>query len=113
MESLVNFGRDVLKKREEEGLGLRAAAKKIGITHATLSRVEKGFHPDLATYQKISNWLKGTSTVALPVEDASAPQVHFRREKTVSPEMAHSLAQMILHAQKAWGLSRSASEPSE
>ena len=113
MELLENFGRKTLEKREKEGLGLRAAAKKMGITHATLSRVEKGFHPDLATYQKIYRWLVGEPAVVVPTEDSLAPQVHFRREKTISTDLAQSLEQMILHAQKAWGLSPNSSESSE
>jgi hypothetical protein len=67
----------------------------------------------LTTFQKIRRWLKGAPAVFQPTDDVKAPQVHFRREKTVSPEMAQSLAQMILHAQTAWGLSRASGESSE
>lgn len=113
MELLKNLGRKILEKRENEGLGLRAAAKQIGITHSTLSRVEKGFLPDLETYKKIFRWLN----IAMPEVsndiEVAAPQVHFRREKTVSAEAAQSLAQMILSAQAAWGLSKNIEEQAE
>jgi transcriptional regulator with XRE-family HTH domain len=100
---LEDLGRLILAKRNENGLGIRAAAKEIGISHATFARVEKGFLPDLENYEKIRMWLgiqehipKSTSA------NISAPQVHFRRENTATPETAAALARMILAAQAAW-----------
>ena len=113
MELWENFGRRLHEKREKEGLGLRAAAKLMGITHATLSRVEKGFHADMATYRKMSRWLNPNEEMSTAIEDAGAPEVHFRREKTISPELAQSLAQMILRAQAMWGLSKDLEGTSE
>jgi transcriptional regulator with XRE-family HTH domain len=110
MELLENLGRKILEKREKDDLGLRAAAKSIGITHSTLSRVERGFHPDLETYQKIYRWLKLPVPTPNEASHSDAPQVHFRRERTVSPELAEALAQMILRAQAAWGLSQPKNE---
>ena len=39
---LEDLGRLVLAKRTKLGLGVRGAAKEIGISHPTLARVEKG-----------------------------------------------------------------------
>jgi transcriptional regulator with XRE-family HTH domain len=101
MTRLENLGRLVLEKRGERGI--RVAAKEIGISHATLSRVERGFLPDLENYQKICKWLGiEMNPVKPPRNTRSVPQVHFRREKTVTPETATALAQMILAAQAAW-----------
>ena len=44
---LEDIGRLILEKRTKLGLGIRAAARAVGISHATLARVEKGFLPDL------------------------------------------------------------------
>jgi transcriptional regulator with XRE-family HTH domain len=100
---LEDLGRLVLAKRTERKLGLRAAAKEVGISHATLARVEKGFLPDLENYEKIRRWL-GLETEMIPVTPPSSniPQVHFRREKTATPATAAALARMILAAQAAW-----------
>ena len=57
MELLENLGRRILEKREKERLGLREAAKKIGITHATLSRVEK---VSCLTWQHIKKFTVGS-----------------------------------------------------
>ena len=99
MKLLENLGRRVLERRGEQGV--RAAAKEIGISHATLSRVERGFHPDLATLQKIAAWI-GEEMPAAPSIELTLPQVHFRRHREISPNAAKSLAEMILHADKAW-----------
>lgn len=46
------------ERRTAGGLGLRVAAKLIGISPATLSRVERGSLPDLETFRKICRWLE-------------------------------------------------------
>ena len=99
MKLLENLGRRVLERRGD--LGVRAAAKEIGISHATLSRVERGFHPDLATLQKIAVWL-GEEMPAAPAMETSMPQVHFRRQREISPSAAQSIAAMILLADRQW-----------
>jgi transcriptional regulator with XRE-family HTH domain len=101
MVTLENLGVRVKEKRGTQGI--RAAAKEIGISHATLSRVERGYMPDLVNYRRICRWL------GINVEDvtgvASAPdalaRVHFRKKPTVSAKTAQNLAQMILQAQAA------------
>ena len=103
MTSLETLALLMKKKRGERGV--RTAAKEIGISHATYSRVERGFLPDLENYQKICNWL-GESVGALPAmpsrkSKSSVPQVHFRKQPTVSVETAQALAQLILTAQAA------------
>jgi transcriptional regulator with XRE-family HTH domain len=101
MEILENLGRRVLEKRGAQGI--RAAAKEIGISHATLSRVERGFLPDLENYKKICKWL-GVDLEASPKKNSQASevaQVHFRKKPTTSPDTAHALAELILAAQKA------------
>lgn len=100
---LEDMGRLILKKRTKLGLGIRAAAKEVGVSHATLARVEKGFLPDLENYEKICQWLGiQTENVTTSVDNANIPQVHFRREKTATPATAAALARMILAAQDAW-----------
>lgn len=100
---LEDLGRLVLAKRTELGLGIRAAAREIGISHATLARVEKGFLPDLENYEKIWRWLGIQDEPFKPAGiGTKAPQVHFRREKTATAATAAALANMILAAQAAW-----------
>ncbi len=100
MSTLENLGRLIQEKRGDRGI--RAVAKEIGISHATLSRVERGHLPDLENYQKICKWL-GVEMAAMTAGKAHGagdiPQVHFRKKPTVSPQTAQALAQMILAAQ--------------
>jgi transcriptional regulator with XRE-family HTH domain len=46
-----------LKRLIELELGMDACSKEIGISKATLSRVEKGNMPDLLTFFKVIKWL--------------------------------------------------------
>ncbi len=89
---------------ERRGLkGVRAAAEEIGISPATLSRIENGHMPDLATFAKVCDWLNVDPAEYLGTRKRDAPTaaVHFRKEKTMSPRTAQSLANMILKAQDA------------
>lgn len=98
------LGRLILKKRD--GRGIRAAAADAGVSSATLSRVENGNVPDLATFAKICRWLEIDPAEFLGLPTSAAPTarpavVHFRKQKTFSPETAQSLAELILAAQRA------------
>ena len=101
----------VQKRRGERGL--REAAAEIGISPATLSRVERGKLPDIETFSKLCTWLKvdpseilGVQRAGPPRSDAAsattgrpAPAVHFRAKSALSPQAAKDLAQLILAAQ--------------
>ena len=85
--------------------GIRATAEKIGISPATLSRIENGHLPDLENFRKLCRWLEvdpasllgfDTDTLRPPVA-----AVHFRKKQTMPTETASALAEMILAAQRA------------
>ena len=101
--SLDTLGQLVAEKRGRHGV--RAAATKIGISPATLSRVENGHLPDLENFRKICRWLKVDPSVVLGFgkEPADRPiaAVHFRKQQTMELETASALAEMILAAQRA------------
>lgn len=93
-------------RRKRGSRGIRAAAADAEVSSATLSRVENGHLPDLATFAKICRWLEVDPAIFLGVEPISAnpePRVvaHFRKKRTVAPETAESLGALILAAQRA------------
>ena len=97
------------------GRGIREVAQAIGISPATLTRIEGGRIPDLTSFQKICIWLKinPAELLDIPVElsttgtesDTTTPvaAVHLRAEKTLPAEAANDLAQLIVvaHAELA------------
>lgn len=98
--------------RERRGYrGIRAVAAEIGISAPTLSRVETGKQPDLETFTKICQWLGVDAGevlgCSLPAGNAPHPQVgagvyaHFRAEKTMKPETAQRLGELIMAVQRA------------
>lgn len=98
------LGRLIARKRGSRGI--RAAAAEAGVSPATLSRVENGNLPDLATFAKICRWLGVDPARFLGVErEVSQVQkkavAHFRKKSTVSKETAASLGALILAAQRA------------
>jgi len=102
---IAGFGRLLAAKRAKRGV--RAVAAEAGVSSATYSRVENGHMPDLDTFAKLCGWLdkdpseflglesgKGNTTTAKAV-------VHFKKKKTVKPETAKALGELILAAQRA------------
>ena len=101
--SLDTLGQLVADKRGRHGV--RTTAAKIGISPATLSRVENGHLPDLENFRKICRWLKVNPSVVLGF-DAETPDrpiaaVHFRKQQTLELETASALADLILAAHRA------------
>lgn len=91
--------------------GIREFAGEIGVSPATLSRVERGKLPDLETFSKICKYLKidpaeilqipkqaGKKESAMVEEIGTA--VHFKADATLDPDAAKDLAFLILAAQK-------------
>ena len=92
----------ILRKRSIKGV--REAAKEIGVSSATLSRVENKKVPDLATFGKICAWLGDDPAIYLGLvksNPASQVRVHFKKESAISSDTAKALSEMILLAQKA------------
>ena len=104
--TLQNLGPAIASRRDKRGL--REVADEIGISPATLSRVERGRLPDLDTFSKICRWLKidagevlgmdkiGSQSEAQPV----AVVGHLRADKNLSPAASKALANLILAAQQ-------------
>src|SRR4051794_34845723 len=99
------FGRLTAAKRGSRGV--RAVAAEIGISPATLSRVENGHMPDLATFANICKWLNRDPREFLGIESdpaetpAQKAVVHFKKKPTVTLETANALGELILAAQAA------------
>jgi transcriptional regulator with XRE-family HTH domain len=104
--TLEAIGLKVIEKRGDRGV--REAAKEIGTSPATLSRVERGHLPDLETFGKICRWLGvdpgevlGTKTDAGPARPVVSIQTHFRKDDAVHPATAQALADLIIKAHQA------------
>lgn len=104
-------------KNRRGNRGIRAVAAEIGVSIATLSRVETGKQPDLDTFSKMCRWLSIDPGEVLgcgvPADRNDAEQssgaagsgvfAHFRAEKAMKPETAQHLGALILAVQRAVG----------
>jgi transcriptional regulator with XRE-family HTH domain len=98
-----------LLRERRGGRGIREVANEIGISAATLVRLEGGRIPDLATFQKVCSWLNvnpaeildipaDTGNQAAPEPASLSAAVHLRADRTLPPTAATDLAHLILVA---------------
>ena len=84
-----------LLAKRRGNMGIRAAAKEIGISPTTLSRIENGHVPDVSTMQKVCAWL-GEETASFT--GVGNLQIAFKNRKSMPPTTAQGLAKLIEHA---------------
>lgn len=105
--TLATLGVRVKEKRGSRKL--REVAAEIGISAATLMRIENGRVPDLGTFGKICKWLDidprpllGLESKLEVHEEPAAYQVsaHLKLDQNPNPKTVNALAKMILHAAK-------------
>lgn len=97
----------VRAKREAEGLSLRAAGKELGMSAATISRVESGEHlPERDHLLRLADWAglplgaarRRRRNQIVHGDDAStveAVELHLRADKDLDPDDAEMLVQLM------------------
>jgi transcriptional regulator with XRE-family HTH domain len=81
------------KKRESEGLSLRALSQRIGISFSSLARIERGEgEPDNNSTIRIVEWL-GSDAGEAGLSFENVALVHFRASKNVRSKTVHCLLQ--------------------
>lgn len=89
------------KKREAEGLSIRALSIKIGISFSALARIERGEgEPDNNSTIRILNWL-GDDAAQHGLSYQETALVHFRAGKNISSKTVHCLLQAADAIKKA------------
>lgn len=83
--------------RRRGNMGVRAAAKEIGISPTTLTRIEKGNIPDVGTLQKICSWLGEEPAKFTGI---GGLQIAFKNKTAMPPETSRSMAKLIEEASK-------------
>ena len=87
-------------KEHRGGRGLREVAEEIGVSAATLSRIESGKQPDIETFAKLCRWLGIDGGEVLGCSEQKESYItrsaHFRAAKTLKPDTAHHLGELIL-----------------
>lgn len=101
-----------LARKERGARGLRETALEIGVSPATLMRVENGRTPDVATFGKLCAWLEIPPGAFLgfqaevPERRESLPagpvtaSAHLRAERTPQQATVDALARMIILASR-------------
>ena len=92
--------------RKRGSMGIRAAAAEIGISPATLSRIERGHLPDSRTLGKVCVWLGIDPGMIIGGADGGANrslpavQIGFKQGEAFSDQTAKSLANLIITAHR-------------
>lgn len=86
-------------KSKRGNVGLRTLSSEIGISPATLSRIEQGNLPDIETYLKLCDWLEVSPDYFKlsknNIDEKNVVIAHLRADKVLQPQTAEALIQMI------------------
>lgn len=94
------LGGELRRRRKDTGISLRELEQDIGISAATLSRIERGSVPDVSIIEKLASWL-GVNVVAAGEEKNEVQTdedlkrtiaVHLRANKNLSEGTARAIA---------------------
>jgi DNA-binding Xre family transcriptional regulator len=106
--NILKLSKLLIEKRGERGV--REFASEIGISAATLSRIERGKLPDIDTFGKLCSVLRLDPAEILEIEvldetpavvsKAAVAAVHFKADAHYSLQAAQDLAALILAAQE-------------
>jgi transcriptional regulator with XRE-family HTH domain len=94
---------DTLKvERRKRRLSLREVSYETGISVNTLSRVERGYLPDLKNYQRLVDWLEvpadtflETGTTVSTAGTLGLVTRHFRSDPNLTAEAADKLTSLV------------------
>jgi transcriptional regulator with XRE-family HTH domain len=97
-----DLGAALRSRRRSRGMSLRDVAEETGVSFNTLSRVERGFVPDLRNYQLILRWLglpggallDGTAGVDIDNTPTVIAQ-HLFADKNLSAADASTIAELV------------------
>jgi DNA-binding XRE family transcriptional regulator len=84
--AITNLGRVIFMCRSILGLSVREMAEEIGLSHATVSRIENGHQVDAETLMKIMNWFVSKSEDSGTPFQSAVQSISFsliRRDKRV------------------------------
>jgi transcriptional regulator with XRE-family HTH domain len=103
---LASLGALVRERRDKQKL--RETAAEIGISAATLLRVESGRIPDVVTFGKLCQWLEVDPSSFLGIEEKERTRshstglfsvsAHFKADRTAKQATINALAQMLVLA---------------
>ncbi|MEO0383613.1 MAG: helix-turn-helix transcriptional regulator [Pseudomonadota bacterium] len=77
--------------------GCFPAAREIGISPTTLSKIEKGHIPDQTTLRKVCDWI-GEDVAKFTA--MGGLQIAFKKDQALEPATAQSLANLIMRAEE-------------
>jgi transcriptional regulator with XRE-family HTH domain len=87
-------------RRRAKRLTLRDLADEIDVSLNTLSRVERGYLPDLRNFQRIVDWLEVPAEIFLEPsrDELTTPEViarHLRSDQRLSRDAASKIAGLV------------------
>jgi transcriptional regulator with XRE-family HTH domain len=94
------LGEALKAERRRRRLSLRDLADEVGVSFNTLSRVERGYLPDLTNYNRIIAWLRspGLTLITADAHDSSTPELlakHLYTDPRLKPEHANQMMVLI------------------
>ncbi len=99
-DPLEDLGPLLAQRRAEQNLSLREVSQLAKIPTATLSRIERGRTPDLATFRRLVEWLgeppeRFFSSTERSISTPDAITGYLRLDAALAPEDADKIADLV------------------
>ena len=98
---LAGLAARIRERRRTDDISVRQAASEAGVSFMTLSRVENGSQPDLATFVQICSWLRVppetffSSGPRRETNTIDAVAQHLARDPRLDPKAAERISAMV------------------
>jgi transcriptional regulator with XRE-family HTH domain len=96
-----DLGRLLRDRRTQDRISLRQAAEELGVSFNSLARIEKGHIPDVATFQRVAEWIGiAPSQFFGPGSQRSsstpdAVAAHLKADPALSEDAAEQIASIV------------------
>lgn len=83
------------ERRQKEGLSLRKAAARVGLSHGTIADIEKGVTPSRATIRKVAQGFSRDENERLALEDNLLTLAGYRTPRSDGKDLSPALGRLL------------------
>jgi len=89
------FDQWLRERRAKEGLSLRKAAARVGLSHGTIADIEKGVTPSQTSIKKVAQGFSRDENERLALEDSLLTLAGYRTPRSNGDDMSPAMGRLL------------------